>query len=338
MKILVYEYFSGGGAEKVSPSADLFALGRAMLRACVEDCIAAGHEVFSIADPRFVSTFPAQCAIKTASSGQWLSAFNDSLNSVDAVLPIAPETDGILKNLSALVERSGKLLLGSSSETISLAGDKLASTDALARHGCNTPKTALWPVRRGEFRAKKPWILKPRRGAGCAGIYLTSSPESIKLPQEDFIVQEFVTGTAASVAIIIGESNHIVVSVNSQDITFDPVPRYNGGTIPLVHPLSQEAINCARRVCEALPGLRGYVGVDMVLTDNAVYVIEVNPRITFTYCGLRRIVPENLMSVILKAAVGIELSEIPLTGSIVFDGSGRIVKEIHSELVIAQVR
>ena len=34
-----------------------------------------------------------------------------------------------------------------------------------------------------------------------------------------------------------------------------------------------------------MPGLRGYVGVDLVLTDSEAVVIEVNPRLTTAYLG-----------------------------------------------------
>jgi hypothetical protein len=338
MKILVYEYFNGGGAEGIPALGDVFALGRAMLLACIDDSIAAGHEVYTVAGGRIAADLPTECTVTIAAPGHGLDAFMEPLHQVDAVLPIAPETGGILKGLSAMVESSGKLLLGSSSEAVSLAGDKLAATAAFARQGCDTPATALWAPSNDEFQPGRRSILKPRSGAGCAGIYLTNSPQSIELPPEEYIVQEFVAGAAASVGMIVGQFNHIVLSVNSQNMTFDPAPKYNGGTIPLVHPLSQKAIDCAGKIPVAVPGLRGYVGVDMVFTDDAVYVIEVNPRITFTYCGLRRIVRENLMDVVLKAALGLELSEIPLTGSVRFDGSGRILEEIHPEKISAQVR
>ena len=43
----------------------------------------------------------------------------------------------------------------------------------------------------------------------------------------------------------------------------------------------------ARRTCRGLPGLKGYVGVDVVLTDTDAFVIEVNPRLTTSYLGVR---------------------------------------------------
>jgi predicted ATP-grasp superfamily ATP-dependent carboligase len=336
MKILVYEYFSGGGSENASHSSELLRLGWAMLRACIEDCIAAGHNVYTVVDQRLVDELPEGCIVVSVSPGQWLPAIKKTLSVVEAVLLIAPETGGILATLSAFVESSGKLLLGSSSRAVAIAGDKLATMAALVDHGCRVPATSLWPVDRSKLRTQGPWILKPRSGAGCAGIYLTSAPHAIDLPATQYLIQEYVRGTAASVAMIIGKSNRVVLSVNSQDMSFDPVPRYNGGAIPLVHPMAQVAIECAQRVSDAIAGLRGYVGIDMVLSDDAAYVIEVNPRITFTYCGIRRIVAANLIDVILKAALGHKLDAVPLVGAVRFDGAGRILEEVHSQLFAAQ--
>ncbi len=46
--------------------------------------------------------------------------------------------------------------------------------------------------------------------------------------------------------------------------------------------------NSAPRIGAALPGLHGIVGVDYIATANGPVVVEVNPRLTTSYAGLRR--------------------------------------------------
>ena len=46
-------------------------------------------------------------------------------------------------------------------------------------------------------------------------------------------------------------------------------------------------MDVALRTCRALPGLRGYIGVDVILTESEAVVIEVNPRLTTSYLGVR---------------------------------------------------
>ena len=62
-------------------------------------------------------------------------------------------------------------------------------------------------------------------------------------------------------------------------------------------------IELARRAVEVVPGLQGYVGVDLVLGEHP-QVIEINPRLTTSYVGLRRFVRNNLMRVMLDLLDG----------------------------------
>jgi len=71
--------------------------------------------------------------------------------------------------------------------------------------------------------------------------------------------------------------------------------------VPLTHRLTPRAFENARAVLSAAPGLRGYFGVDLVLTEEEAWVIEVNPRLTTSYVGLRDVVRMNLAEAILKA-------------------------------------
>ncbi len=52
-----------------------------------------------------------------------------------------------------------------------------------------------------------------------------------------------------------------------------------------------------RRAIECLPGLRGFTGVDLVLSEKNPgedRVIEINPRLTTSYTALRRLARNNL--------------------------------------------
>ncbi|MEK7799030.1 MAG: ATP-grasp domain-containing protein, partial [Acidobacteriota bacterium] len=55
--------------------------------------------------------------------------------------------------------------------------------------------------------------------------------------------------------------------------------------------------------------VRGYVGVDLVLGDSGATVIEINPRLTTSYVGLRLSVAENIAGLIIAAALGRALPE-----------------------------
>jgi predicted ATP-grasp superfamily ATP-dependent carboligase len=83
---------------------------------------------------------------------------------------------------------------------------------------------------------------------------------------------------------------------------------YLGGECPLSDNLAARAQRLAARAVGMVPGLRGYVGVDLVLGDAADdsrdQIIEINPRLTTSYIGLRTLAGGNLAKAILAAAMG----------------------------------
>jgi formate-dependent phosphoribosylglycinamide formyltransferase (GAR transformylase) len=59
----------------------------------------------------------------------------------------------------------------------------------------------------------------------------------------------------------------------------------------------------AKRVVKSISGLQGYVGVDFVLTKEAAVIVEVNPRLTTSYVGLRRVVNFNPAQAVVSAVL-----------------------------------
>ncbi len=92
-----------------------------------------------------------------------------------------------------------------------------------------------------------------------------------------------------------------------------PAIEYLGGETYWPHDRADEGIAAARAAVAALATagapLRGYVGVDLLLGPDGVSVIEVNPRLTTSYIGLRLSIRENLAGLILEAAAGGRLPE-----------------------------
>ena len=72
--------------------------------------------------------------------------------------------------------------------------------------------------------------------------------------------------------------------------------QYVGGYIPFEHPLKEEAFKIAKKACEMLPGLQGFVGVDLIINneEEKVYLIELNSRFTTSYVGLQKIADFNI--------------------------------------------
>ena len=110
-----------------------------------------------------------------------------------------------------------------------------------------------------------------------------------------------------------------------EDVDVGAPFRYRGGRIPLCHPLAERALALARQVVGLIPGLRGYVGIDLVLTAEECAVVDVNPRITTSYVGLRRVLALNLAQAMWEIGCQGRLpSGATLTGSISFAKDGTL--------------
>jgi predicted ATP-grasp superfamily ATP-dependent carboligase len=358
MRILVFEFASGGGLAGRPVPRSLACEGRAMLSALVADLARIGrHQIVTTADRRFTLRAPRGVDVVTIRPGG-AALLDDLIASVDAVWLIAPETDGRLEGLAAKVERTGRVLLGTGSAAIRRAADKQRLPHRLARCGLTHPPTRV-VHRHAEAGAIAhdfgyPIVVKPARGAGCEGVRLAMNPRELRLAmrerpevrlkadatydtvrgvrlQPDLVLQQYVRGVPASVSLIADGSRAVALSVNAQAIRAARRFTYRGGRTPLDHPLAERAIDAAIRTCEAFPGLHGYVGVDLVLTSDDAVVIEINPRLTTAYLGVRsainrRSVGGNIAAMAIDACAGrLPASPPRICRHVRFTSAGRVV-------------
>ncbi len=70
----------------------------------------------------------------------------------------------------------------------------------------------------------------------------------------------------------------------------------------------------AQRVAHAIPGLRGFAGIDLVWhPERGPVVIEVNPRVTCAYVGLSAALGRNLAAELLADrlhGIGVQEQEL----------------------------
>jgi hypothetical protein len=342
LRIFVSEFVCGGGWPENSVAGSLEVEGRALLSAIVDDFSRiAGVEVDTTWDSRLgPPPFGGARTICVASPEQEMRTFRRLAAHCDATLVIAPEFQGILSKRCRIVENVGGRLLGPSSRAVALCSDKLRLAGHLGNAGVETISTRLvdWdhvfsPSPGGE-RPGFPIVVKPRDGAGSQNTFLVNdADELMQLGREratkttdEYIEQPFIAGSAASVALVIAPSRrNIEVFVPArQCLSDDGRFRYLGGQIPL-DLVDHDAIQCAAvSACRSVPGLRGYVGVDLVVPhcepDRPV-VVEINPRLTTSYLGYRRLTESNLAEWMLNS----NRFRRPVrwsAGSVAFDSAG----------------
>ena len=191
-----------------------------------------------------------------------LTQIEKYLEESDAFLIVAPEDDFLLLKLTKIGEKYAENL-GSSSRAIEITSDKWKLYKKL-RGRVQTPVTSKKPLD-GEF------LIKPRVSCAGEGIRFSNS-----VP-EGYIAQEFIRGLNLSVSLVVGEDVR-VVSVNEQILeNFS----YTGAVVParIDERTRKEIEEMALRAVECINGLNGYVGVDVVFSDQP-YIIEINARLT----------------------------------------------------------
>jgi predicted ATP-grasp superfamily ATP-dependent carboligase len=335
-RLFVHEFFSGGGWPPGDLPSGLAAEGGAILQAILADFRAWGavHSVTTL-DQRLADLpLPAHDVV-TVPPGQHAAVFVALLARSDAALIIAPETDGILARLSAMVQEAGVALLGSSPAAVAIAGDKWACYERFRQAGLPTPLTRQTSFAAAPQMAREigyPLVTKPVDGVGCEGVCLVTNETELATAlavlrrttrREEILLQSFVTGNHASVSLLVAGGRALPLSLNGQEIATGCPFTYRGGVVPLPHPAATRACAVAQAAVGLLPGLQGYVGVDLVLADGEAWLMEINPRLTTAYIGLRRALQLNLAQAIWQACCqGVLPEEVPIRGQVSFSKDG----------------
>jgi predicted ATP-grasp superfamily ATP-dependent carboligase len=323
MLVFIYEFITGGGWYQLdvehSPAGSLCEEGSAMLRSLARDFAQLPDiKVICLCDTRLEPiAIPGVASAVVSSAASERDEFFRCASSADWTVVIAPEFQGYLAERAGWVELAAGRLLSPDSRFVSLASDKHATCERLRASGIRTPRGCTW--RGGDASPDGlplPWVIKPCDGAGSMDVRLISNHEQLERFSDSsrrWRVEEFCPGSPASVSIVCGPAGNVALPASRQNLSDDGRFRYLGGVTPLSAELCHRASRLAHATVAALPATTGYIGIDLVLEDSADgsgdTVIEVNPRLTSSYLGLRKLARGNLAAAMLQVAQG-ELVEL----------------------------
>jgi predicted ATP-grasp superfamily ATP-dependent carboligase len=302
VKIFVYEHVTGGGMADAPLPPGLLHEGELMLRTLLEELAARpGIELLTSRDAR-LPAIPGVESLCVESAGERAAVFARGVSAAAAVWPTAPETGGALEHLATEVERLGKALLGCRPAAVHVAASKRRTARALAAAGIPVVPTftaeALVPDRSGR------WITKPDDGAGSEDTVMAEDWRTalgrLRADPARLVAQPWLDGEPLSLSMLCADGQSLLLCCNRQRV------RISGGRVTLVGlevnvPVERldELAVLAGRIVKAIPGLWGYVGVDFVMNDRGPVVLEVNPRLTTSYCGLGRALGINVAAKVL---------------------------------------
>lgn len=303
MRVFAFEHFSGGGLAGQPLPPSLAREGDLMLTSLAAELAELpGAEVLVTRDRRLPPL--AGCRSLFPDPGETPeSLFARGLAEADMAWPTAPEGGGTLERLAAATLRGNRILLGCPPEAVRIAASKHATARALAARG--VPVVPTFRPEDPLTGASGPWVVKPDDGAGCDGLELlpdrVSALRRLEAGRGYLVAQPWVEGEALSLSLLCGVSGPLLLSCNRQ------VVGIHDGRIDLEAILVNDVTDhgdrfarLAKGVVSAIPGLRGYVGVDLVLAPNGPMVLEVNPRLTTSYCGIRAALGCNTAAMVLE--------------------------------------
>lgn len=222
--------------------------------------------------------------------------------------------------------------LNCSVEAINLCGDKWAMYEHLAHCGIPTIPTSRVGVESDTSAFGWPRVLKLRQGAGSQAMQLVTSPADWEQATSRYdssnrcaeaIAQPYIRGIALSMGAIVDRSGTVqLLPVADQWIDPEQGFAYLGGRIPSDRaiprnirganvertpttvpsrpggPEDDPTLRLVRDTLSTIPGLQGYVGVDLLNPQSPALgtplIVEINPRLTTSYVGYQRLCLDNL--------------------------------------------
>lgn len=321
--IFVCEFITAGGfsAENLPPS--LLNEGLMMRDALLKDiAILNDYHIISCHDYRLQA--PAQVQKSEAvTAGNFDQVFDELLLEADMVWLIAPETDGILLNLSQRCQKKNVLQIGCGLETIKIGSYKTRTAEALQAAGILTlPVISIeaWLQMFDQHSisaSQQKWIIKPEDGAGCDGIFLFDSTHAMAAwlraggASEKHICQPYQAGIAASFSMLCKHGEAWLLSFNLQHLAEQHHGlKLTGITLNALEDIGGEVAKLAIKIAQMLPDALGYLGVDVLIDAHTkeIFVIEINPRLTTSYVGLGKATGQNMANLVLACVLDVHFN------------------------------
>lgn len=331
--IFVFEFISGGGFRQIPIPSSLFCEGFGMLRSIIADFKALDFEIHTMLDNRvfFLSEIiKADHVRKVEINDNYLRIFKNLVKTSTYVFIIAPESSKILYNLTKIVRNQKKIVLSTNLYGIKSGASKLKAYKFFRKRKIPTPITYKIPYKRKDldvdFIIKKfrklnnPIVIKPEDGVGAESIkYFENESQIIGFfdnaeyeldRKRNYILQEFIEGKDLSISLIGGyysKFDPLILSINFQDVNIKNIKsEYFGGYTPLENneELTKHLFINIDQI--KLLKIEGYFGIDFIRKhNNSMSFIEINPRLTTSYMGLRNVINHNCAELIFNSRIKI---------------------------------
>ena len=250
-----------------------------------------------------------------------LETSKDFIDEADYIIPISGISPGEFS------KKDQKKILGN--KDVSQIENKFKFYEKI-KDEFNVPETFLIKdvdeaIEISENKPEVKYIIKPVKGSGGYDINLLNNDSTIQLnDNENYILQEYIDGINLSSSILASKDRKKTI-MNSRLLTENDFKNNNsyiyiGNILPLtkesslsnignIDEINKQMIETSQNLAYKFD-LIGSNGVDYILNENGLYVIEVNPRIQGTFECVEKSLQINMLDAHIKSCMN-ESVKIP---------------------------
>jgi len=310
IRILVFEFISGGGLAKQPLPESLLQEGYLMRNALLDDlCALMDVELLVLQDARIAQQTEQQYAhLQTLTIFQQTDLqilLSDKQSTYDIVWLIAPETDGILAFWCHFFSQQGKALATSTQAAVEVCQDKFRTFKLLQDAMIACVPSRLFNVSPLSNDTRS--VIKANTSVGCDEVYFVESEqhwENVRLklkPEGEYIVQPYIPGKVLSLSCLFDQGQAYFICCNEQHININQQQFELLACTVNVQPekaLSYQIL--CQQIATAIPSLFGYAGIDFIQTETGEnLILEINPRLTSSYAGIKEALGINVAELVL---------------------------------------
>ena len=319
MKHFLFEFITGGGLIGQALPDSLVREARMMVQTLLKELIECGHYKITITRDSRVDSFGRDVTEHTINT-PFKKILPELVRKSDICWLIAPETENCLYNLTDLFMQNASIFIGSDLNAVHTTASKLITCNILENANICTPDTKL--LKDVIPDSKSGWIIKPDDGVGAENcIYVSdrlSLLEYMTIKENDnYIIQPFIEGEHMSMSLFVYNKNIQLLSCNKQEITLKKnLISLTGIGVNEFLSYQDQMRELAESIVSAIPGFSGYIGIDLVRSNNNFFVIDINPRFTTSYAGISASLGINISEKILNTFLRQEIQDINLKKAI----------------------
>jgi tyramine---L-glutamate ligase len=319
MHHFLFEFITGGGLSGQALPETLIREGGIMMQTLLNELVNAGHKDISLTRDKRVTSYN-EGVEQLLIDGSLEDELPELIKRSDVCWLIAPETDDCLMSLAELFIKHGKIFIGSTPEAIKIATSKLLTSNILAEEGIGVIETRSLSDELPDSQTG--WIVKPNDGVGGEGCYFINNKKRLseiisERNNGNTIVQPYIEGRHMSMSLLVYDNNVRLLACNEQHINID------NGSVNLTAIgvnecliFKNEMMELAKKIISKISGFAGYIGVDLIESQNQLFVLDINPRFTTAYAGLSESLGCNITAEILNTFLNKKLPEIDLTAAV----------------------